>query len=153
MRYESKQYDPEVNSGGPIAEGEYFFAVQDAVAATSSNGNDMIELTLEVDVGRDRPVAVFDRLVATQTALWKIHTFCESCGLDFHADELLPEHCLGREGRAQFVLGEPNRAGRQYLEVYRYLLGDEPASSATPTNTGAQKKLQRPTGNDDDLPF
>ena len=154
--YDSTQYDPQNDAFDPIAEGDYNFAVTDARATTSKNDNQMIKLTLEVTVGRDEPIRVFDRLVAVDTALWKIHNFCEATGLDYHSGELLPEHCLGRQGRAHFVLGEPNRKGRQYLEVGRYLEPTETSADASAGPTGEQDEAHATAGestDSDDLPF
>ncbi|MCP4707483.1 MAG: DUF669 domain-containing protein, partial [Planctomycetes bacterium] len=65
MKFNSSQFDPETNNGfEPIPEGDYNFEVVEATAAISKNGNEMIELELAVDVGRERPVTVYDRLVA-----------------------------------------------------------------------------------------
>jgi len=161
MRYDASNYDPEQDGCfRPIPAGEYFFQVQDARSATSSNGNEMIELELSVTIpGREEPVTVYDRLVAVPTALWKVHTFCAATGLDFSANELLPEHCLDQRGRAYFNLGEPNQRGRRYLQVARYLAPDE--------NEQGQNKKQQPqvrpaptaadpaakSAADDDIPF
>ena len=156
MQYDSTQYDPQNGSFEPILDGDYSFVVTDASAAISKNGNEMIELTLDVTVGRDEPIRVYDRLVAVKAALWKIHSFCEATNLNYHSDELLPEHCLGRQGQAHFILGEPNRNGRQYLEVDRYLESQAASADASACQATEQAKEHATAGestDSDDLPF
>ena len=156
MQYDSTQYDPQNGGFEPIPDGDYSFVVTDANAATSKNGNEMIELTLEVTVGRDEPIRVYDRLVAVKAALWKIHSFCEVTGLNYHSDELLPEHCLGRQGQAHFILGEANRNGRQYLEVDRYLAPQAVSTDISALQGTEQAEKHATAGksaDSDDLPF
>ncbi len=157
MKFDSNQYDPETNNEfEPIPEGDYPFEVTEANSATSKNGNEMIELELGVEVGRDRPVTVYDRLVAVEAALWKIHSFCKSTSLNFNSDELLPEHCLGQKGIAHFILGEPNQAGRCYLEVERYLPPTDPEPSSEPEPASNEPQPQPANSADDSnemLPF
>lgn len=153
MRYDSSEYDPsEDNVLEPPPAGDYDFVVMNAAEVVSKNGNPMIELKLEVDVGRRKPVKVYDYLVSVSDALWKIHNFCECCGLDFHSDELLADDCFDQQGRAHFVLGEPNHAGRQYLKVYRYLTSGESTDETSGGKRAAQTSaasLEPP----DDIPF
>ena len=157
MRYNSSNYDPNINGEfQPVPPGDYYFVVEDAKAAISKNRNEMIELTLGVDVGREKPITVFDRLVSTQESLWKVRIFCECCGLDFSHDEILPENCIGREGKAHFVLGEPNQTGRRYLEVDKYLPSEEPSpgsSGGRQAVTAAEQQTLEKTEQEDDLPF
>ncbi len=157
MKFDSNQFDPETNNNfEPIPEGDYSFEVIEANAATSKNGNEMIELELAVEVGRDQPVTVFDRLVAVEAALWKIHSFCGCTGLKFNTDELLPEHCLGQQGLAHFVLGETNRAGRRFLEVERYLPSTEYETSSNTEPANDASKPQPAESTDDtsgQIPF
>ncbi|MCP4710477.1 MAG: DUF669 domain-containing protein [Planctomycetes bacterium] len=157
MKFNSSQFDPETGNGfEPIPEGDYPFEVVEATVAVSKNSNEMIELELAVDVGRERSLTVYDRLVAVETALWKINSFCKSTSLNFNSDELLPEHCVGRRGLAHFILGEPNQAGRRYLEVERYLPSEESKTSSN-TKSATENPKPRPIESGDEtseqLPF
>lgn len=115
MLYDSNQYDPTESGYGPIPEGDYDFTVRNANATVSKNGNNMIELKLEVKIGSEQPITAYDWLVAVTPSLWKIYSFCEAIGRDFQASELLPEHCLSQQGRTHFILGSPNQKGRPEL--------------------------------------
>ncbi len=146
MQYDSSQYD--ATEFEPIPDGEYAFEVVNAEEQTSAAGNQMLSLELAVNVGRAKLAKTYDYLVAAPRSLWKIHTFCSAVGLDFHANELMCEHCLGRTGLARFEMGSANRNGRRYLEVSRYIEAtDQPAiaPAATPPAGGPSS--------DDDLPF
>ena len=153
MLYDSNQYDPADSGYGPIPEGDYDFTVRGANATVSKNGNDMIELELEVKIGSEQTITAYDWLVAVKSSLWKIHSFCEAVGRDFHAGELMPEHCLSRQGRAHFTLGSPNQKGRQYLQVDRYLA---PAGTVNKSQEGKLPEASQETshsGSDDEIPF
>lgn len=120
MYYNSSEYVPVDMT--PIKPGEYGFTVSGAIEAQSEAGNDMIAIELLVDVpGRDNPLKVFDYLVATPKALFKIQQFCDAVGLDFAANELDADSIIGLAGRAKFVLGAPKQNGNRYLEVRQYL--------------------------------
>ena len=153
MLYDSNQYDPTESGYGPIPEGDYDFTVRGANATVSKNGNDMIELELEVKIGNEQAITVYDWLVAVKSSLWKIHCFCEAIGRDFQADELLPEHCLNRQGRGHFILGSPNQKGRQYLQVDRYLEPDETAGEPREGKLQEAPKEIINSGSDDEIPF
>ena len=144
MLYDSNEYDPTDSGHGPIPEGDYDFTVRGANATVSKNGNDMIELELEVKIGSEQTITVYDWLVAVKSSLWKIHSFCEAIGRDFQTGELMPEHCLSRQGRAHFILGSPNQNGRQYLQVDRYLA---PAGTANEPREGKVRETPQETSN------
>jgi len=153
MLYNSNEYDPADNGYSPVPEGDYDFTVQNAKANVSKKGNDMIELELEVKVGRNQTITVYDHLVAVKSSLWKVHSFCEAIGYDFQTDELLPEHCLERQGRAHFIFGSPNQEGRQYLRVDRYLV---PTGATKEPQKGELPQAPQETsksGPGDEIPF
>ena len=151
MQYDATQYEPQTGGFEAIPDGDYSFLVTNAIAAISKNGNEMIELTLEVDVGHDSSIRCYDWLVAVKAALWKVHSFCEAVGLDFHADESLPEQCLGRRGLAHFTLGEPNDKGRQCLKVERYLESQAISTDASASPAADKPDTQAVAGNSTDL--
>ena len=124
MKVNLSTYDSSDDTRESVPPGEYSFEVEDAVSDFSANGNDMMKLTLSVEVERDEPITVFDYLVAVDNAKWKIYGFCQSVGLGGSSDELLPEQCLSRSGRANFGLGKPTSEGYRYLVIKKYLPRD-----------------------------
>lgn len=139
MQYNPDDYEP--MDFAPIVPGKYEFVVVAADEAQSKNGNDMISLSLQVTVpDRDNGVKVYDYLVSTAKALFKIEQFCKATGIDFNSGNLEAEDCLGLEGVALFRLGEKKSDGKQYLEVDRYL----PLEGYTEQPVG--KKVSKPVG-------
>ena len=64
-------------------EGNYLAAVIGAEEKTSSSGNEMIELKLEIigpDIDEGGGAIVYDYLVFSQNAAWKIDQFRAACG-------------------------------------------------------------------------
>lgn len=78
--------------------GEYSFEVLDAVEKRSKNGNDMIELKIKVN---DTTTVVYDNLVFTERAGWKIDQFLKSVGAhpgEGRVLEVEADNCLGQKG-------------------------------------------------------
>jgi hypothetical protein len=64
-------------------DGNYLLAVIGAEEKTSSKGSEMIELKLEVigpDIEEGQGAILFDYLVFTESAAWKIDQFRRACG-------------------------------------------------------------------------
>ena len=66
-------------------------------------------------------IKVYDRLVSTPKALWRIRSFCAGAGRDFTAGALDDQECIGMPGRAKLVLGEKNEKGKRYMQVENYV--------------------------------
>ena len=59
MRYNPSEYTPRGNFS--IDEGDYDFTVFNADETTSTKDNEMIELELLFEVGRDKPLTVYEK--------------------------------------------------------------------------------------------
>ena len=105
------------NSGGGFlcAPGDYPFEVHEAREAKSKAGNDMIEVDLTVFDG-DRKIFVYDYLVGTKKAAWKLRHFCAAVGLiaPYEAHQLNAHLCQGRTG---FVTLKVKPAEGKYKEA------------------------------------
>ena len=119
MQWNPDEY--EETSFEPIPDGEYNFTVIGANEKTSKSGNAMIELELQFDIGGGNVIKVYDRLVSTPKALWRIRSFCAGAGRDFTAGALDDQECIGMPGRAKLVLGEKNEKGKRYMQVENYV--------------------------------
>ena len=144
MRYnhEEKQ-DP-----ADIKPGIYSWVCVDAAEKTSvKSGYDYINVKLAVNIpSAAEPINTYDTLSSHPKALWKIEQFCELAGLDFEANQLNVESCIGKQGKAEFVFGAPKDNGRKYLEVKRYITEeDDPFANDPETTT--------PPIEEDDIPF
>ncbi len=155
MQYNSNEYEP--MDVTPVKPGDYDFTVIGATESTSQSGNDMISLELQVNVpGRENPVKVYDYLVSTPKALFKIESFCGAVGLNFGDDELVADSIIGLNGRAKFVLGLPKDNGNRYLEVRNYIKAEGYTEQPfKPVSKTAQKQTVPPATplEGDDLPF
>jgi len=130
--------------------GAYQFEVIDAVAQVAQSGNDMITLTLTVWDKSGKTFRVWDRLVATPKALFRVKNFCEAGGLleKYTAGTLLPENCQGVSGNVQIKIDPATDKYKAKNVVVYYITNEEPAK--------AEKKLSAPPADDfeqDDIPF
>ncbi|HPA19495.1 MAG TPA: DUF669 domain-containing protein [Verrucomicrobiae bacterium] len=79
--------------------GNYIAIVAEAREGTSNAGNPKIDLKLNIN-----EVIVFDQLVFTENAGWKIDTFLKACGLapaKGEFVELTADKCLNAVGRVR----------------------------------------------------
>ncbi len=104
-----------------VEPGDYRVEVVDAVETTSKRGHEMIELKLRTEAGS----FLYDFLVFTETAYWKIDAFRAATGeevadedeVTIHADDL-----IGRRGRVRLVVEEFE--GRKRNKVAAWLAAD-----------------------------
>jgi hypothetical protein len=129
-----------------LPEGDYDFVVDDAGEKESAKHNPMIELQL-IATHNGTSVRVFDNLVFTQNAFWKIDQFRQCTGdtpvegeqVDFRAED-----CIDRKGRCHLIVD--TYEGRSRNKVHAYL----------PPATASQQKISRGGGGNsdpDDIPF
>lgn len=111
------------NSGADLLEkGVYPFYVRNAKENTSTNGNEKIELTLQVN----GTFTVFDNLVFTENAFWKIDQFRiatgEALGKPGSDMSLEADDCVQRRGEVSIGIDEfPKGSGRQRNVVLEYI--------------------------------
>ena len=162
MQWNPDDYEPQnFESAKP---GVYPFDVIAADEGVSKTGNDMITVQLQIDVpGRDNPITVYDYLVSTPKALFKIEQFCDAVGLDFKSGDLEPENILGLSGKAKFILDKPNDNGDRYLKVKQYIsdkgFQEQPKNNLTHAQQAKLETARAGVSNapepkdDDDIPF
>lgn len=117
---------PSAGGGLFVPPGDYTLKVLDASDEVSGNGNEMIKMRLGVihDDGSKGP-SLFDYLVFTPKAFFKIDSFLASCGqhpgegksYDLEADDV-----IGWECRAWLKVEEYD--GRKNNKVEAYLFDD-----------------------------
>ncbi len=108
--------------------GEYQVEVVDAVETVSKSGHDMIELKLKTPQGS----YLYDFLVFTETAFWKIDAFRAATGEEVTPGqdvEIAGDDLIGRRGTARLSVEEYN--GRKRNKVAAWLIAA--AKSATQT--------------------
>lgn len=115
------KYNPATADNNPtelLPAGVYAFRCEGAEDKLSTNGNDMIELTLNVN-GKKK---VWDNLVALDSMTWKIKHFFESCGMieHFEKGEIKPVNCKGKTGLCRIKI-EKGKNGKERNVVDDYV--------------------------------
>lgn len=123
---------PSYTAGAPqsqefhVKPGEYKFRVVDATEEKSKAGNDQIKLKLKILLpGGKEAHSVFDYLVFTPSAVWKVDAFLKAT--DQHPGEgktvdVEAANCIGLEGR--FRLSEETYNGKLQNKVESYLFDE-----------------------------
>jgi hypothetical protein len=105
-----------------LPEGLYDIEVVDAEERSSKKGNAMIALTLEVRHPDGYPSRVWDYLVSTPAAVFKIKQFCDAAGLtaEFMAGTLTEAHCRNRKLKAKIFVdgGRDGYQDRNSIKEY-----------------------------------
>ena len=83
-----------------IPEGRYELQVADATAAKASSGNDIVNMKMKIMNGDFAGRVVWDTLVMTPNAFWKIKQFLEAA-----QSSLLDEEKINVEGIAMGIVG------------------------------------------------
>lgn len=89
----------------------------------AKNGNDIIELKLRVTDADNKEATVFDNLIFTQKAEWKINQFLKSIGL--HAGEgktveVTTDQVIGYTGTCIVKTGVWNDKSRNEIDSYTW---------------------------------
>ena len=126
-----------------VEPGDYTVEVVGAEESISQKShNEKIELKLKVEPSG---AILYDNLVFTANAFWKIDAFRAATGETVAPDEdveIVADDLIGRKGRARLVVEEYN--GKKHNKVAAWLV-PSPKTGASPTNT----KID----DDDSIPF
>ena len=160
---ENYQYDePEDKSMEPFPKGEYPFRILEINAVTQSrSGSDMIPIKLEFSNAQGETVSVYENLVFTEKAKWKIDSFLKAIWPKMEKgrkiawlDDTFISWLKNQKGRA--VLKVSPVQGKDYMrnEVDHYIYGSE-GSQAVKAQAPAPTLPTGPPsdGNDDNIPF
>lgn len=150
MKFNPNDYDPSKDFSPPAA-GDYDFKVVWAEEKSSSKGNEMIELKLEICPAGRKAIQVKDWLVFTKECINKIKGFCDATGLDFSKGEISADDCLGLRGRGRFVHKVSEKDGKTYLNLgyYHTATANAEPQSDVPDSIADNPALQ----GTDDIPF
>jgi hypothetical protein len=114
----------------PLPPGKYGCRVLDVDERTTSNGDPMWRLRLEVLVGEHRGRFVFDNLVFSARALDRLRCFCQSIGLDTSGElDLTPQMIQGKVCRVE-VRVEPGNDGQASVRNKVPFRGYEPLADS-----------------------
>ena len=137
-------------SEGLFPKGEYDFEVIDAKDTESKAGNDMIALTLNVVDAYDARKTVFDFLVSTEKAIFKIRQFAAATGMMnlYDVGGFTAEDCIGKTGRCKIVItkSEGYADKNSVAEYVKATAASAPPAKRQPAMAGAGDI-------DDEIPF
>lgn len=150
---EHLSWDGQIKNDGQdlLPEGEYDFFVTKVDKTTSqSSGAPMAVVTLQACGPDDAVVTVYDYLVLTRAAEWKLSAFFRAIGMKKHGEPFVMnwDAVEGKTGRAELYVDEFEKqdgSKAKKNKVQRYL--DKEAATAKPT---ARDNTPAP---DDDIPF
>lgn len=134
----------------PLCDGFADFFVSEAQEVIATTGNEMIKLKLVANGEHGGQGVIFDNLVFTPKAQWKIKQFLCSIGLgsQYRKGEIDVRDCLGASGKCRIK----NKPGTQWFEIAEYINGGKTSKANIP--------LSGPMGNpgsfeedDDQVPF
>lgn len=154
MRFDPKT-EEELAAADLWPAGEYDFEVAEAEEQTSKSGNDMVKLTVHVFDAEGRRRTVFDYLVGTEKAQFKVRHFADAVGLieQYNLGELLAEDIVGRTGRCKLNI-KKDKSG-QYPD--QNAIADYLPPKKAAVRLGVKPAPTRPAPTaadlDDDIPF
>ncbi len=150
MRFTPKT-EAQVSSGGLFPAGSYDFEVVEAKDTISkSSNNEMLALQIAIYDPQGHSKRVFDYLLDTENAAYKLRHFAEAIGMlaAYATGELRAEDCMGRTGRCKVNI-QKDKTG-QYTDkntISDYIL------EKTNGNAAAAKTSKTETTEDDQIPF
>ena len=127
-----------------VEPGDHEVEIIDAVDTVSKSGHEMIELKLRTNAGS----LLYDFLVFTPNAFWKIDAFRASTGelvMPGEDVEITGEELIGRIGTARLIVDEYN--GRKRNKVTAWLTpkaGDQSVTNPVTRNTPARHGRHNP---------
>ena len=153
MRFNPKS-EAELAAGGLFPAGTYDFEVKSAEETTSkSSGAEMVKLTLSVFNEAGAKTSVFDYLVSSEKAIFKIRQFAAAVGLleEYEAGELDALDMEGRGGKLKLKV-ESNEQYGDKNAVVSYLPAPVTVGSVAKKTAHVQWKAA-PKDLDDEIPF
>ena len=139
-------------ASGLWEDGIYDYEVKEAEERTSNAGNEMTALQVQVFDKHGESKILYDYLVNTEKAQFKIRQFAASCGLldAYQTGTLMESEMIGRTGVCE-VGTQPARDGYPAKNVIRTWFPRQ-QEKAAPARPNARAKS--PAGDiDDEIPF
>ena len=134
MNFKPKSKE-ELETMNLLKPGIYQFTVANAKDRTSKNGNDMIELNLEVYDKEGNTRTMFDYLLEAMPQ--KLYAFCVSTGMEnrYHEGSLTSSDCIGKMAYIEVSIqkGKENPQGGSYPDkndVKKYMT--KPVNGSAP---------------------
>ena len=136
-----------------LPEGQYDYEIREASEEVSkASGAEMVKLEVWVYASDGNRRLVFDYLVSSERAAWRLRSFAESCNLleQYKTGSLMVADIVGRTGRCQLAIqkADGNWPAKNIIKGYvKAKPTGAPPSSRKPVHAGAGSDL------DDEIPF
>lgn len=146
------EQEAESQSSDLWPDGTYDFEVREATEKQSSSGNDMTELEVWVYNQAGGRRLVFDYLVVSEKAAWKIRSFAASCGLlpQYDQGSMVANEMVGRTGRCILTTRKAEGSYPAKNTIKSYV---KAASSPRPATPPTRAKIHAGADIDDSIPF
>lgn len=152
MRFTPKS-EQELASGDLVPAGTYDFEVKSAEETVSKSGNDMVKLSIWIFSESGAKRVVFDYLVGTEAAQFKVRGFAAAVGLleEYDGGEMEAIDMEGKVGRCKIVVQKDTTG--QYSDknsVASYIAAPVTVGSIAKNTAKAKAKAD---DLDDSIPF
>jgi hypothetical protein len=136
-------------SGDLWPPGTYDYEIREATEETSKAGNDMFKLEIWIFSKDGERKLLWDYLVASEKATWKIHQFAASCGLteQYKTGALMVAEIVGRTGMCDVV----TQKATDDFPAKNVIKGYVKAKDAPASSRPAQRQPVHAGGGGDDL--
>lgn len=141
-----------------LTPGDCRFIINNAELVKSKSGNEMIKLELNVCDRNDRKSIVFDYLLNTESAKWKLIMFAKCVKVEHQLLQgiLKPDALIGK--KASLVIKHEEYNGEKQNRVARYIVpvdtNVDPFDQFANINTPSAQKATGPdVVPNDDIPF
>ena len=136
-----------------LSDGQYDYEIREATEEVSkASGADMLKLEVWVYAATGDRRLVFDYLVNSERAAWRLRSFAESCNLleQYKTGSLMVADIVGRTGRCQIATQKADATypAKNIIKGYvKAKATGAPPSPRKPVPAGAGTDL------DDEIPF
>lgn len=143
--------EADAQSSNLLPPGTYDYEIRDASEETSAAGNEMIRVEVFIFSQDGSRRLVWDYLVGSEKAAWKVRRFASSCGLleQYEKGMLIAPEIVGRTGKCVVAIRPardqypPQNTIRDYVKA----AGAPSPAPRKPVHAGAGSDL------DDEIPF
>lgn len=142
--YQPNKEAAESKGPGNVESGTYQFRIDSFELKTFKTGSSGVSMSLQVFCGGERnSVTVWDNLVSSEKAQWRIKQLADCVGFDF-MNPPPPVTMIGKTGTAKFKKDPVS----EYLKVDKFLPAEQPANNWSPP-----ADTRSPAVGPGDLPF